>query len=100
MYTDIEIKDRLLEADYPDDEVLLSGVLKRIRDFGPEASTMFIAWMEKGTSPKFEEAGITSDYLKTYHRMKDVALIIAFDWLKKKPGEAARLLKKTVIFNE
>lgn len=100
MYTDIEIKDRLLEADYPDDEVLLSGVLKRIRDFGPEASAMFIAWMEKGTSPKFVEAGITSDYLKTYHRMKDVALIIAFDWLKKKPNEAARLLKKTVVFNE
>lgn len=97
MFTDKEIKDRLLEADYPNNDVLLSGVLERIRAFGPEASRMFEKWMEDGATPKFDTAGISSDYLRVHHNMKDVALIIAFDWLHKKPEEAARLLKKTVI---
>ena len=96
-YTDKEIKERLLEADYPSDEQFLSGVIERIRSLGPEATALFEQWMEKRVSPKFELAGISSNYLRLHHKMKDVALIIAFDWLTKEPDEASRLLKKPVI---
>lgn len=96
-YTDQALKDLLLEADYPNDERLLKGVITRIREFGPEAAALFEAWAEQGKSPKFEVEGITSDNLKRRFKMKDVALIIAYDWLRKKPHEAARLLSKPII---
>ena len=96
-YSDNEIRERLLEADYPGNEELISGVLERIHAFGPSASRMFEKWMDDGKMPRFEEAGISSDYLRSHQRMTDVALIIAYDWLLKDPAEAARLLRKPVI---
>ncbi len=96
-YTDKEIQDRLFESDYPKNEHLISGVLERIHAFGPQAAELFEYWMETGKMVKFEVGGISSDFLRKHHNMKDVALIIAFDWLNKEPREAARLLKKPII---
>jgi len=93
-YTDQEIKDLLLEDDYPNKAVILEGVIQRIRSFGPEAAAMFDEWATTGKQPKFEENGISSEFLRKEQHMKAVALIIAFDWLKKEPHEAARLLQK------
>lgn len=98
-YTDEEIKDRLFEIDYPNNEHLISGVLERIHSFGPQAAEKFEYWMETGKMVKFEVGGISSDFLKKHHKMKDVALIIAFDWLNKSPQEATRLLKKPIIIS-
>lgn len=96
-YTDQEIINRLLEIDYPNNDHLLSGVLKKIRVFGPEASALFESWMETGKIQKFKVKDISTDFLRRHHNMTDVALIIAFDWLNKKPEEASRLLKKPII---
>ena len=93
-YTDQEIKDLLLEDDYPNKAAILEGVIQRIRSFGPEAAAMFDEWATTGKQPKFEENGISSEFLRKEQHMKAVALIIAFDWLKKEPHEAARLLQK------
>ena len=93
-YTDQEIKELLLEDDYPNKAVILEGVIQRIRSFGPEAAAMFDEWATTGKQPKFEENGISSEFLRKEQHMKAVALIIAFDWLKKEPHEAARLLQK------
>lgn len=93
-YTDQEIKDLLLEDDYPNKAPILEGVIQRIRSFGPEAAAMFDEWASSGKQPKFEVNGISSDVLRKEQNMKAVALIIAYDWLKKEPHEAARLLQK------
>lgn len=93
-YTDQEIKELLLEDDYPNKAAILEGVIQRIRSFGPEAAAMFDEWATTGKQPKFEENGISSEFLRKEQHMKAVALIIAFDWLKKEPHEAARLLQK------
>ena len=93
-YTDQEIRNLLLEDDYPNKAPILEGVIKRIRSFGPEAAEMFDEWASSGKQPKFEVNGVSSDTLRREQGMKAVALIIAFDWLKKEPHEAARLLMK------
>jgi hypothetical protein len=93
-YTDQEIKEFLLEDDYPNKAAILEGVIQRIRSFGPEAAAMFDEWATTGKQPKFEENGISSEILRKEQHMKAVALMIAFDWLKKEPHEAARLLQK------
>ena len=93
-YTDQEIKELLLEDDYPNKAAILEGVIQRIRSFGPEAAAMFDEWATTGKQPKFEESGISSEFLRKEQHMKAVALIIAFDWLKKEPHEAAHLLQK------
>ena len=97
MYTDKDIIDRLLESDYPNNEQLLNSVLDKIKSFGPEALKMFNNWMQCGRIAKFEIAGISSDYLRNTHNMKDVALIIAYDWLQKEPEIASRLLRKPIV---
>ncbi|MBP5189710.1 MAG: hypothetical protein J6031_02200 [Bacteroidales bacterium] len=96
-YTDQEIKNLLLEDDYPNKAPLLDGVIQRIRSFGSEATKMFDEWASSGKQPKFEINGISSDNLRKEQNMKAVALIIAYDWLMKEPHEAARLLLKPHI---
>lgn len=96
-YTDQELKVLLLEDDYPNNETMLSGVISRIRSFGEPAAKMFEQWAEKGIPPKFEVEGVSSAFLKSQIDMKNVALIIAYDWLTKDPHEAARLLKKPIV---
>lgn len=96
-YTDQELKELLLEDDYPNNEALITGVIRRIRSFGEAAAKMFEQWAEKGVSPTFEIEGISSSFLRNQCAMKNVALIIAYDWLMKDPHEAARLLKKPIV---
>jgi hypothetical protein len=97
-YTDIELRDRLLEnEDYPNNEKLLNGVIEKIRNFGDEAQAMFDSWWKEAKIPNFDVNGITPAYLRDFHKMKNVGIIIAYDWLHKEPKRAARLLKRPVI---
>jgi hypothetical protein len=96
-YTNEELIERLLESDYPNDAQLLEGVIQKIRHFGTEAQAMFDEWYATSGISPFDVKGITPAWLRKYHRMKDVGIIIAYDWLQKKPDEAAYLLRKPVI---
>lgn len=98
--TDIELKDRLLETDYPNDEKLLNDVVQKIRNFGNEAQSMFENWYDTAKIPKFDINGITPAYLRKFHKMKDAGIIIAYDWLQKEPTTAAHLLKKPIILKK
>jgi hypothetical protein len=96
-YTNEELKKRLLEDDYPNNEKLLSGVIEKINNFGNEAQSMFDDWYSKTLSPNFDINGITPAFLRKNHSMKDPGIIIAYDWLLKKPEEAVHLLKKGIM---
>lgn len=97
IYTDNELKDRLLEIDYPNDEKLLNDVILKIRNFGNEAQKMFDNWYATSKITNFDIDGINPAYLRKYHNMEDVGIIIAYDWLQKKPSEAVYLLKKPLM---
>ena len=84
LYSKDEIRERLLECDYPQGTTLLEA-------------EMFKKWYNTGKTPRFEVNGISSDYLIATYGMKDPALIITYDWLMKEPDEAKRLLKKSVV---
>ena len=96
-FIDNELKDRLLECDYPNDEQLLDGVIQKIRNLGTEAQKVFDNWYTTSKISDFDIGGITPAFLRKHHKMKDVGIIIAYDWLLKKPEEATHLLKKPVI---
>lgn len=95
-YTEPEIREILLECDYPLSGTLLDDTVKRICCLGSEAAKMFSEWHKSGRTPHFEINGITSDFLILTYKMKAPALIIAYDWLLKEPDEASRLLKKQI----
>jgi hypothetical protein len=95
-YGDEELKKRLLETDYPNDEKL-NEVIKRIRNFGHDAQSMFQGWYNTAKIPSFDINGITPAYLRKQHNMKDVGIIIAYDWLSKEPEKVAYLLKKGIM---
>ena len=95
--TDEELRKRLLETDYPNDEKVLNVVVERIRNFGDDARSMFDNWWNTSKIPAFVIDGINPAFLRNRHKMKDVAIIIAYDWLSKEPKEAARLLKKGIM---
>jgi len=97
IYTDDELRGRLLETDYPNDEKLLKDVILKIRNFGNAAQKMFDNWYATSKITHFDVAGINPAYLRRCHNMKDVGIIIAYDWLQKKPNEAAHLLRKPLI---
>jgi len=95
--TDEDLKKRLLETDYPNDEKILNRIVERIRNFGDGGRSMFDDWYNTAKIPAFDIDGITPAFLRSRHKMKDVAIIIAYDWLLKDPKEAARLLKKGIM---
>lgn len=97
LYSKDEIRERLLECDYPQGTTLLEDAVNRISEFDANAAEMFNKWYNTGKTPRFEVNGISSDYLIATYGMKDPALIITYDWLMKEPGEAKRLLKKSVV---
>jgi len=95
--TNEDLKKRLLETDYPNDEKILNVIVERIRNFGDAARSMFEEWYNTAKIPAFVIDGINPAFLRNRHNMKDVAIIIAYDWLSKDPREAARLLKKGIM---
>lgn len=98
-YTNDELKERLLENDYPNDEKLLESVIQKIQNFGTETQRIFDDWYITAKITDFDINGITPAYLRKYHKMKDVGIMIAYDWLQKAPQEAVHLLKKPIISN-
>ena len=97
LYTRDEIRERLLECDYPQGTTLLEDAVNRICEFCDNAAEMFNNWYSTGKTPRFEVNGISSDYLISTYGMKYPAMIIAYDWLMKEPGEAKRLFKKSIV---
>jgi len=96
-YTNEEIKARLVEDDYPNNDLVLGGVIAKVRNLGPEAKTMFDNWYTASAPiPKFDIEAVTPDYLRERYNMKDAAIILAYDWLTKSPKEASRLIKKGI----
>ena len=96
-YTTEEIKEILLDNDYPaSNKKLLESVITQLQNLTPEGKVAFEHWCEMRDLPLFEIEGITADYLKTYHHANDIAIILAYDGLIRNP-KSAYLLKKPVI---
>lgn len=98
-YTAEELKDILLDNDYPaSDKQLLDSVIGQLQELTPEAKKAFDNWCDTRNLPSFDIDGVTVDFLKMYHRMTDIAVILAYDGLIRDP-KSAYLLKKPVIMH-
>ncbi|SRR5574344_914321 len=95
-YSKEEIKDRLLEEDYPQNEELLNSIINQFGTFEGEDEKIFVDWFESNRVPDFEIDGITPAYLRMHHGMKDAAIILSYIRLLKEP-KAALLLRKPLI---
>jgi hypothetical protein len=96
-YTIEELKEILLENDYPaSNKKLLDSVIKQLQNLTSEGKVAFEKWCDKRTLPSFDIEGVTVDYMKTYHQANDIAVILAYDGLIRNP-KSAYLLKKPVI---
>lgn len=95
-YSSEEIKNRLLEEDYPNNEVLLKSVTRQLLSLEGKGKEALINWYEKGEVPKFEIEGINPNYLKNNHNMSKAAIVLVYARLCDDPS-AAYLLKKPVI---
>lgn len=98
-YTAEEIQNILLDNDYPaSNKQLLESVIRQIQKLTPEAKDAFEIWCDTRNLPSFDIDGVTVDFLKTHHRMTDIAVILAYDGLIRNP-RSAYLLKKPVIMH-
>lgn len=96
-YTVEELKEILLENDYPaSNKKLLDSVIKQLQNLTLEGKVAFEKWCDTRTLPSFDIGGVTVDYMKTYHQANDIAVILAYDGLIRNP-KSAYLLKKPVI---
>ena len=95
-YNNSEIKERLLEEDYPNNPQLLESVTRQILLLKGNGKVAFENWFETGEIPHFEIEGITPCFLRKYHSMNDVAILLVYARLLDAP-EAAFALKKPVI---
>ena len=95
-YNSEEIKERLLEEDYPNNPVILESVTRQILALRYEGEKAFENWFETRSIPSFDIEGVTPSFLRKYHSMKDVGIILAYARLIEEP-KAAFLLKKPVI---
>lgn len=97
-YTIDDIRERLLDEDYPNNAALLDSVLSQFQSLSREDEAIFNDWFESNRVPQFDINGITPSYLRKYQGMKDAAIVLAYLRLRKDP-QAARLLKRPVIKN-
>ena len=96
-YTSEELKDILLENDYPaSNKKLLENVIAQLQEMTPEGKMAFEHWCDTRNLPSFNIEGVTVDYLKTYHHANDIAVILAYDGLVRNP-KSAYLLQQPVI---
>jgi len=96
-YTFEELKDILLDNDYPaTNKKLLESVIKQLQNLTPEGKMAFEHWLETRNLPSFNIEGVTVDYMKSYHHANDIAVILAYDGLVRNP-KSAYLLKKPII---
>ena len=96
-YTTEELKEILLENDYPaSNKKLLDSVIMQLQNMTPEGKAAFEHWCETRNLPDFDIEGITVDFLQTYHSSTDIAVILAYDGLIKNP-KSAYLLKRPNI---
>ena len=95
-YNSSEIKERLLEEEYPNNPQLIESVTRQILALKGKGETAFENWFETREVPEFEIEGITPSFLRKYHSMNDVAILLVYARLMDMP-KAAFILKKPVI---
>lgn len=95
-YNSSEIKERLLEEDYPNNSQLLESVTRQILALKGEGAAAFENWFETREIPNFDIEGITPSFLRKYHSMKDVAILLVYAHLLNEP-KAAFTFKRPVI---
>jgi hypothetical protein len=95
-YNESEIKDCLLEEDYPNNPQLLESVTRQIQALKGKGEEAFENWFETKEVPDFEIEGISPSFLRKYHSMNDVAILLVYARLLDMP-KAASVFKKPVI---
>lgn len=106
--TDEVLRARLLECDYPDEHSqhfpeapsVVDKVMMQIRALNDESRALFMEWWETGVlkSRAFEygvqklktgeHESVTPEFLRKRMHLKDLAVILYYDWLLKAPQEA------------
>ena len=98
-YTSEQLKEMLLENDYPaSNHDMLECVVRQLQNLTEEGKAAFEHWCETRVLPVFDIEGITAEYLQKYHHATDIAVILAYDGLTRHP-KSAYLLKKPVIMH-
>ena len=77
-YNSTEIKERLLEEDYPNNSQLLESVTRQILALKGNGKVAFENWFETREIPNFDIEGITPSFLRKYHLMNDVAILLVY----------------------
>lgn len=96
-YTIDELKEILLENDYPaSNSKLIESVIKQLQNLTPEGKEAFEYWCDTRTLRAFDIEGINIEFLKKYHQATDIGIILAYDGLVRNPKNAY-LLKRPVI---
>lgn len=96
-YTSEELKELLLDEDYPaSNDYMLNSVINQIKNLTPKAKKAFDEWCDSRTLPSFNIDGVTPEFLRNNHQCTDIAIILAYDGLIRNPKDAY-LLKKPVI---
>ena len=85
-----------MEEDYPNNPIILESVTRQVLALNGKGEEAFIHWFETNEIPSFDIEGLTPSFLRKYHSMKDVAIILTYAHLVDEP-KAAFLLKKPVI---
>ena len=92
-----QLRERLLEAGYPDTP-LADKTAEHLLALTGDAARMLASWLETGRSPKFEAIeGIDHRFLRDKLKMKDPAIILAYAMLCDNPKYNAMLLKRKAI---
>ena len=99
-YTKKQIEERLFDEDYPHKEVIINTVIKQLENLSDKGQILFDSWMESGKIAEFDILGITPTYLRKFQKMKDPAIILAYDGLIKRPEFSAKILKEPLILNK
>ena len=95
-----ELRARLAECDYPDEHCeqfpeapsVTDNVIDQIRKFGPKSEELFLVWWETGcvASDAFNVQDITPALLRRNLQLKDLAVVLYYDWLLKNPHDAVQ----------
>jgi hypothetical protein len=88
-----KLRRLLLDKEHCPEEMLPS-IIKKIENFSPDTLSLLDQWIETGKIKDFSMMGITSKWLRENKDMKDIGMLIAYDWIVKEGEAAVKSLKE------
>lgn len=91
-----KLKKVLLEEEGCPEE-MLPNILQKIENFSPDTLALFDEWMATGKIRDFSMMGITPGWLRENRDMKDIGILIAYDWILKEGDIAVKSLQEPLL---